>query len=174
MVAMLIVVSAALVGLDYRRARNAAIEDTKVSMRVFADRLVDRFGVLSGDAVTLVGIVASVANSFLVPPPERMEDKTAILREGMSRSPHIDGAYVGYPDGSFFHVVDLKASAWRIALNALPDAAAAVRTIETDPTGKLSRVIFVDAAGATGCRRARQRLRVTTLVRDHGTKPRWG
>jgi adenylate cyclase len=148
MVAMLVIVSAALVGLDYRRARNTAIEDTKASMRVFADRLVDRFGVLSGDTVTLVGIVASVANSFLVPPPERMDDKIAILREGMSRSPHIDGAYVGYPDGSFFHVIDLKASGWRIALDAPPNAAIAVRTIETDPTGKrLNRVIFLDATG---------------------------
>ncbi len=148
MVAMLVIVSAALVGLDYRRARNAAIEDTKASMRVFADRLVDRFGVLSGDTVTLVGIVASVANSFLVPPPERMDDKIAILREGMSRSPHIDGSYVGYPDGSFFHVIDLKASGWRIALDAPPNAAIAVRTIETDPTGRrLDRVIFLDAAG---------------------------
>lgn len=148
MVALIIVVSTALVGLDYRRARNTAIEDTKASMRVFADRLVDRFGVLSGDTVTLVGIVASVANSILVPPPERMDDKIAILREGMSRSPHIDGAYVGYPDGSFFHVVDLKASGWRRALNAPPGAATAVRSTEADPTGRLlNRVIFLDAAG---------------------------
>ncbi len=82
MVSLLIVVSLTLVGLDYRRARNAAIEETKASMRVFADRLVDRFGVLSGDTVTLVEIVASVANSLLTPPPERMDDKIAILRRG--------------------------------------------------------------------------------------------
>ena len=62
MVAMLIIVSLALVGLDYRRARNSAIDDTKVSMKVFADRLVDRFGVISGDTVTLVDLVSSVAN----------------------------------------------------------------------------------------------------------------
>ena len=148
MVALLIVVSLTLVGLDYRRARNAAIEDTKSSMRVFADRLVDRFGVLSGDTVTLVEIVASVANSLLAPPPERMDDKIAILREGMSRSPHIDGAYVGYPDGSFFHVVNLKANGWRIALSAPQGAETAVRTIEAAPTGKqYNRLIFLDAAG---------------------------
>ncbi len=148
MVSLLIVVSLTLVGLDYRRARNAAIEDTKASMRVFADRLVDRFGVLSGDTVTLVEIVASVANSLLTPPPERMDDKIAILREGMSKSPHIDGAYVGYPDGSFFHVVSLKASGWRIALNSPRGAETAVRSIENDPAGgQYNRLIFLDADG---------------------------
>ncbi len=148
MVSLLIVVSLTLVGLDYRRARNAAIEETKASMRVFADRLVDRFGVLSGDTVTLVEIVASVANSLLTPPPERMDDKIAILREGMSKSPHIDGAYVGYPDGSFFHVVSLKASGWRIALNSPRGAETAVRTIETGPAGgQFNRLIFLDADG---------------------------
>ncbi|MBZ9655591.1 adenylate/guanylate cyclase domain-containing protein [Phyllobacterium lublinensis] len=149
MVSLLIAVSLTLAGLDYRRARNAAIEDTKASMRVFADRLVDRFGVLSGDTVTLVEIVASVANSLLSPPPERMDDKIAVLREGMSKSPHIDGAYVGYPDGSFFHVVSLKASGWRIALDAPPEAETAVRSIEVDAAGgKHNNVIFLDAEGA--------------------------
>ncbi|MCG5477429.1 MAG: adenylate/guanylate cyclase domain-containing protein, partial [Sinorhizobium fredii] len=80
MVAVLIVVSATLVGLDYRRARNAAIEDAEANMGAFVDRLVGRLGMLSGDTSALVGLVASVANAFLVPPPERMNDKVALLR----------------------------------------------------------------------------------------------
>ncbi|PLU83141.1 hypothetical protein BMJ22_07175, partial [Sinorhizobium medicae] len=75
MVAMLIVVSATLVGLDYRRARVAAIAGAEDNMSAFVGRLVDRLGMLSGDTSALVNLVASVANSFLVPPPERMHDK---------------------------------------------------------------------------------------------------
>ncbi|CCE98318.1 adenylate cyclase [Sinorhizobium fredii HH103] len=148
MVAVLIVVSATLVGLDYRRARNAAIEDAEANMGAFVDRLVDRLGMLSGDTSALVGLVASVANAFLVPPPERMNDKVALLREGIIRSPHIDGVYVGYPSGAFFHVVDLRSSAWRIALDAPRGATLAVRSMERDDQGRpFDRVLFLDESG---------------------------
>lgn len=148
MVAVLIVVSATLVGLDYRRARNAAIEDAEANMGAFVDRLVGRLGVLSGDTSALVGLVASVANAFLVPPPERMNDKVALLREGIIRSPHIDGVYVGYPSGAFFHVVDLRSSAWRMALDAPRGATLAVRSMERDDQGRpFDRVLFLDETG---------------------------
>ncbi|MBM3089896.1 HAMP domain-containing protein [Ensifer sp. T173] len=148
MVAMLIAVSGILVGLDYHRSRNAAIADAESNMRGFAGRLVDRLGVLSGDTSALVSLVSSVANSFLVPPPERMNDKAAVLREGISRSPHIDGVYVGYPSGAFFQVVDLKHIAWRMALDAPRGASMAVRSMERDASGKsINRVIFLDEAG---------------------------
>ncbi|MGI6852570.1 adenylate/guanylate cyclase domain-containing protein [Mesorhizobium sp. 1B3] len=149
MVATLVAASAALIGLDYVRARNAAIEDATKEMQVFAERVVDRFGVLSGDTVTLVGAVASVANSVLDPPPARMADKIAIFREGMLRSPHLDGAYVGYPDGSFFQLVNLNHAGWRAALDAPDDARMAVRIIEAKGEGSVNRVIFLDADGHT-------------------------
>ena len=149
MVILLVVVSCLLVGLDYRRARNAAMEQAGTSMRVFAERLVDRLGVLSGDTVTLVGMAAAAPNSLVVPPPERLNDKIVVLREGMSHSPHIDGAYVGYPDGSFFHVINLQAGGWRTALHAPNAAKMAVRTIEIDASGaRLNRLMFLDAHGS--------------------------
>ncbi|WP_018235229.1 adenylate/guanylate cyclase domain-containing protein [Ensifer sp. BR816] len=148
MVAVLVVVSATLVGLDYRRARNAAIEEAETSMGAFVDRLVGRLGMLSGDTSALVGLVASVANAFLLPPPQRINDKVALLREGIIRSPHIDGVYVGYPSGAFFHVVDLRSAAWRMALDSPRGATLAVRSMERDDQGKpLDRVLFLDASG---------------------------
>ncbi len=33
-----------------------------------------------------------------------------MLREGIARSPHIDGVYGRYPSGAFFHVVDLDSA----------------------------------------------------------------
>jgi len=149
MVATLVAVSAALIGLSYVRARDAAIEGTTKNMQVFAERVVDRFGVLSGDTVTLVEIVASAANSVLDPPPERMADKVAVFREGMLRSPHIDGAYIGYPDGSFFHLVNLNHDGWRAALAAPGEARMAVRVIKAQAGGSVNRVIFLDAEGNT-------------------------
>ncbi len=149
-VALLVILSAALIGLEFRRGREAAIAEARTGMRVFSERLVDRFGILSGDTVTLVDMVASVANAFLVPPPERIDDKIAILRDAVLRSPHIDGVYVGYRDGAFFHVVDLDATAWRKTLRAPDDAAIAVRLM--GPLGsseRLSRVMFLNAAGRT-------------------------
>ncbi|NRP17371.1 Adenylate cyclase 1 [Ensifer adhaerens] len=148
MVAMLIAVSTILVGLDYNRSRNAAIADAEANMHGFMSRLVDRLGVLSGDTSALVSLVSSVANSFLVPPPERMNDKVAVLREGITRSPHIDGVYVGYPDGAFFQMVDLKQVAWRVALDAPRGAAIAVRSMEKDASSNpLQRVLFLDKDG---------------------------
>jgi hypothetical protein len=136
------------VGLDYRRARSAAIAGAEDNMDAFVGRLVDRLGVLSGDTSALVSLVASVANSFLVPPPERMNDKVAVLREGIARSPHIDGVYVGYPSGAFFHVVDLDSAAWRMALDAPRGAAIAVRSMERNDQGKpFDRILFLDASG---------------------------
>lgn len=148
MVAMLLAVSSILVGLDYNRSRNAAIADAEANMHGFMNRLVDRLGVLSGDTSALVSLVSSVANSFLVPPPERINDKVAVLREGITRSPHIDGVYVGYPNGAFFQMVDLKQVAWRVALDAPRGAAVAVRSMEKDASGKpVQRVLFLDKDG---------------------------
>ena len=148
MIVMLLAVSVALVGYDYVRARNAAYDDARDAMRVFSERLVDRIGVLSGDTVTLVGLLATIPNAFGVPPPERVDDKVAFLREGLARSPHLDGVYAGYPDGSFFHMVDLDNTAWRKALDAPAEARDAVRMIVPDGAGgRLNRFMFLDAAG---------------------------
>ncbi len=148
MIVMLLAVSVALVGYDYVRARNAAYDDAADAMRVFSERLVDRIGVLSGDTVTLVGLLSTIPNAFGVPPPERVDDKVAFLREGLARSPHLDGVYAGYPDGSFFHMVDLDNPAWRKALDAPAAARDAVRMIVPDGNGgRRNRVMFLDAAG---------------------------
>lgn len=148
MAALLIAVSGTLVGLDYWRARDSAIIDAQADMRAFSDRLVDRLGILSGGTTALVGFAASIANSLLVPPPERMDDKIKLLREIIAQSPHLDGIYAGYPDGSFIQAVDLKAPAWRKSLDAPDDAVIAVRAMQPDLAGLASnRLIFLDKDG---------------------------
>ncbi|WP_353644367.1 adenylate/guanylate cyclase domain-containing protein [Mesorhizobium sp. WSM2239] len=147
-VLLIVLVSAALVGLNYQRARTSAIDNAKADIGIFSDRLIDRFNVLSGQTVAFVGVVSSVANAFLVPPPERLDDKIAALREFITRASQVDGVYAGYPDGSFFQVVNLSSEGWRRALDAPEDAAVGIR-IMAGGTGanKTEQLMFLDSAG---------------------------
>jgi adenylate cyclase len=148
MAALLVAVSGTLVGLDYWRARDAAIIDAQADMRAFSERLVDRLGILSGSTTALVGFAASIANSLLVPPPDRMDDKIKLLREIIAQSPNLDGIYAGYPDGSFIQAVDLRAPAWRKSLEAPDLAVIAIRAMQPDLGGLSSnRLIFLDKDG---------------------------
>ncbi|MDR6756326.1 adenylate cyclase [Mycoplana sp. BE70] len=147
MVALLLAVSGLLIALDYYRARNAAIEAAEIHMDNFEDRLISRMQVLSGDTSAVVNLIVSIANSFLAPPTERIGDKVTILRAALSRSPQIDGVYAGYPDGSFFHAVNLSSTDWRKALNPPAFATMAVRILEPGAEEPRARVIFYDSAG---------------------------
>jgi adenylate cyclase len=146
-VALILIVSAALIGLNYYRSRAAAIENAETSMRVFSARLVERFNALSGQTTASIGMAASVPNAFLAPPPERSEDKARLFREIISRAPHLDGVFAGYPDGSFFHVISLRAPGWRAALSAPENALFAVPTVRRMRDTGLESVTFQDAAG---------------------------
>ena len=146
MVLLVAGVAAALMTFGYFRARAAALESVDQQMTAYADRLSTRLAVLSGDTSTLIGTLGSVANSFLAPGDQRIDDKINALRETLLTSSHIDGVYAGYPDGSFFHAINLSGEGWRQRLKAPADAAIAIRTIDgTKGDGKV-RVFFLDRA----------------------------
>lgn len=147
MVALLLAVSGMLIALDYYRARNAAINAAELHMSNFEDRLISRMQALSGDTSAVVNLIVSIANSFLAPPSDRIGDKVTILRAALSRSPQIDGVYAGYPDGGFFHAVNLSSTDWRKALNPPAFATMAVRILEPGAGKPRARVIFYDGAG---------------------------
>lgn len=146
MVLLVASVAAALITFGYFRARAAAFESVDQRMTAFADRLSTRLTVLSGDTSTLIGTLGSVASAFLASPDERLDDKINALRETLLTSQHIDGVYVGYPDGSFFHAVNLSGEGWRQRLRAPAQAALAVRTIDRSHGDGRIRVIFLDVA----------------------------
>ncbi|CAN7270606.1 adenylate/guanylate cyclase domain-containing protein [Rhizobium sp. LjRoot254] len=147
MVTLLAVVAGTLIALGFYRARTVALENVQQQMVAFSDRLTYRLAAISNDTSTLVGMIGSVPNSFLSPPRERLDNKVAALREALLRSRHIDGIYVGYPDGSFFHTVSLADSAWRQVLKAPAQAALAIRIIDRSKGNPLSSVIFIDIGG---------------------------
>ena len=148
MVSLVVAVAGALIAIGFVRARETAVERVQERMNDFSDRLVNRLAVISGDTATFVNIFASAANSFLAPATERMSDKLVFSREALLRSPTVDGLYAGYPDGSFFHAINLREELWRKALDAPKDAALAIRTIDRSQEGRpVMRVIFLDATG---------------------------
>ncbi|QYK42147.1 MAG: adenylate/guanylate cyclase domain-containing protein [Paracoccaceae bacterium] len=148
-VALILVVSTALVSLGFMRARDVAIADAETSMRVFSARLVARFEGAAEPTVAALGLITSVPNAFLSPPPARTADKSRMLRGIMDRAPYLEGVYAGYPDGSFFHVVNLRGQGWRAALAAPEAATFAIRSIQVTGGAPVESVTFHDASGAT-------------------------
>jgi adenylate cyclase len=150
MVGLLASVAATLIAFHYQRGRAAAIDDAAEDMRIFTERLVERFQIVFADTVSLVRF-ASNSEAFVAAPPDQLEAKVRFLQPAITASAHIDGAYVGYPNGAFLHVVDLADSeAWRSVLGAPPGATTAIRVITGGPqAGRSSQWSFRDAAGKT-------------------------
>lgn len=153
MVGLLLSVSGALIVLDFYRARNAAFQAAEGNMRGFEERLITRMQALSSDTSGLVNLIVSVANSFLAGPSERVADKVTILRAALARSPQIDGVFAGYPDGGFFHAVNLSSTDWRSVLKAPPNATIAVRILNQHAGAPIGHILFYDAAGKELLRR---------------------
>jgi adenylate cyclase len=147
MVALVMVVAGTLIALGFYRARSVALENVQQHMVAFSDRLTYRLATISNDTSTLIGMIGSVPNAFLAPPHDRLDNKVAALREALLRSRHIDGIYVGYPDGSFFHAVNLADTAWRQVLKAPAQAALAIRLIDRSKANPVSSVVFIDIGG---------------------------
>jgi adenylate cyclase len=147
-IVLLVSVSGLLIGLNYSHGRAAALAHAVDRMQAFSSRLGDRFSILFDGAVLSIEL-ASVSDVFVDPPPEQLDAKVSFLRRAVLASPNVDGAYVGYPDGSFVHVVRLgEAGRWRSFLTAPPEAVFAFRSIEPEADGRLSRWTLLDEGGA--------------------------
>jgi adenylate cyclase len=135
MVALLVAVAATLIGLDFRRGRAAALLDAEEEMRVFSGRLVERYGILFADTIAVANL-AAVSDIFAKPPPDSLASKTEFLRTAIATSPHIGGAYLGYPDGSFVQVVNLADDPrWGYMLDIPEGAATASRVLTAGSDG---------------------------------------
>lgn len=148
MIALLVGLSGTLVTIAYFRARNIALERVDEKMHAFGDRLAARLSALSGETAALVGVVAALPNSIFAVPADRLNEKFMVFRQVTRASENVESVYVGYPDGSFFQVVNLRSPSWRKALTAPLKAESAVRLIVPTTTGSSSvHVLFFDVAG---------------------------
>jgi adenylate cyclase len=148
MVGLVLAVAASLIAIGFVRARQTAVERVQERMNDFSDRLTSRLAIISGDTATFVNIFATALGAFATPPNERLADKLTFAREALIRSPTVDGIFIGYEDGSFFHAVNLREDTWRKALDAPKEAAIAVRIADrTAGQANTTAVFFLDASG---------------------------
>lgn len=144
MVGLVLVVAASLIVIGFVRARQTAVERIEERMNDFSDRLTSRLAIISGDTSTFVNIFSTALGAFAAPATERLPDKLAFSRQAMMRVPTVDGIYVGYADGTFYHAVNLKEEAWRKALDAPAEATVGIRIGSGRGT---MAVFFLDASG---------------------------
>lgn len=129
---LLLGVALPLIWMAHQRGENAAEMAADEKMRLLTERTADRFRIVFGDAVPLVSM-AAISDAFATPPPADLPAKTRLLLTGLAGSPHLDGLYVGYDDGSFIHLVSLdNDKTWRKVLGAPAEAAFALRIISRD------------------------------------------
>ena len=147
MVGLVLAVAASLIAIGFVRARQTAVERVEERMNDFSDRLTSRLAIISGDTATFVNIFATALGAFAAPPNERLADKMTFAREALIRSPTVDGVFVGYEDGSFFHAVNLREDVWRKALSAPAEAAIAIRIADKKADDNVMRAFFIDASG---------------------------
>jgi adenylate cyclase len=148
MVGLVLVVSGSMIGIGYLRARQTAVERVQERMDDFSDRLTARMAAVSNDTTTFVNIFATALGAFAAPAAERINDKLTFSREALIRSQTLDGIFVGYEDGSFFHVISLREDVWRKALDAPVEATIGIRIADKRAEGNNAmRVFFLDAAG---------------------------
>ena len=148
MVGLVLAVAASLIAIGFVRARQTAVERVQERMDDFSDRLTGRLTIISSDTSTFVSIFATALGAFAAPAQDRLQDKLTFAREALMRSPTIDGIYVGYDDGSFFHAVNLREPVWRKLLKAPAEATVAIRIASADAGAKRPmESFFLDATG---------------------------
>lgn len=147
MIVVILAVSSVLMLLDYRRSQAEAVTNADAAMSALSARLADQFHLIATDALMPVTLISRLALAFLTPPPDGMGTKINIAREGLAQAPQLDGIYVGYPDGAFFHAVRLSSEGWRQALDAPEAAALAIRTLTPPGQDRVDSRIFLDESG---------------------------
>jgi adenylate cyclase len=95
-VTLLIVTSAFLIGLNFYQGRRAALASASQEMRIFSDRIVDRYRTVFGSAALMVDVASG---SEVVRRPEAEDQATLgrFLQRLLRSSEYIDGAMLDTP-----------------------------------------------------------------------------
>lgn len=139
---LLLAVALPLIWMAHQRGQAAAKMAANEKMQLLTERTGDRFRIVFGDAAPLVAMTA-LSDAFARPPPAELAAKTRLLVKGLASSPHLDGLYMGYGDGSFIHAVSLdNDKTWRQLLSAPKQAAFALRVISRDPAAAATTSVW--------------------------------
>ncbi|MDQ6432565.1 adenylate/guanylate cyclase domain-containing protein [Mesorhizobium sp. LHD-90] len=157
-VLLLIGISVPLMALTYEQGRRMALANAEQQMAQLSQQTIDRYRSLFGDGYSTV-TVASVLTPLLTAPPQDLKANTDYLIKTLEGSPYMDGAYVGYPDGSFLHAVAVTRNPkWIEAADMPADTVFAVRTIEQQETGPVLTWRFLDRNNVTIAERSTDKV----------------
>ena len=147
-VALVVAIAAVLIVFNFQQGRRAALASAAREMRIFSDRIVDRYRAIFGSAALMVEVASSSAIERR-PNPEDLANLGRFLQQILHSSQYVDSAYVGYPTGVFVDSVSISNDdQWRTVLSAPAKAAIATRLITIDDDGRrLSRWEFLDSGG---------------------------
>lgn len=146
-VLLLIGIAAPLMWLTYHQGTSEAVESAQQQMRLLGRHVIDRYRSVFFDGLATARMAAAT-EVLSVPPPADIDGKTAFMRTAIENSPYMDTFFVGFPTGAFMQIVNMRSNeAWSRVLEAPPDAAYAIRTIERQGEEALSTWRFLGAAG---------------------------
>jgi len=146
-VALLVAISAALLALTYRQGKQQALSAAKEQMDLLSDQTLGLYESIFRDGQAVV-MIASVLQSLREAPPADLDVKRRVLLKSLQGSPHLDGVYVGYPDGAFVQMINVGHNArWRETVAAPQATVYALRTVLPTASGSMSVWRFLDLAG---------------------------
>jgi adenylate cyclase len=142
----LFMTSGLLIFINTMMGRDAALLVAQQHMETAATGIIERTYRLFREIQTFVR-TASSARTLTVLPGQTSHPAAPMLFEAVRNLPEVDGIFIGFSNGSFFHLVDLDAAeAWRARLEAPEQAAVAIRSIMVQRSGeRISQWSFFDA-----------------------------
>src|SRR6516165_4644927 len=115
-VALVVAIAAVLIVFNFQQGRRAALASAAREMRIFSDRIVDRYRAIFGSAALMVEVASSSAIERR-PNPEDLANLGRFLQQILHSSQYVDSAYVGYPTGVFVDSVSISNDdQWRTVL----------------------------------------------------------
>jgi len=147
-VLLLIAISVPLMWLTFYEGRHAALDSATQQMRLLSRGTIDLYEGLFLDGYNIISLGA-VIPALSVEPPALEDSKREILVRALQGAPNLESAYVGYPSGSFVHVMRAAGSAkWREAVSAPEGTVFGMRTVVRPKGGQpRSKWHFLDADG---------------------------
>jgi adenylate cyclase len=143
-VTLLVVVSTILIGFNFHRSREAALDAAAHEMRTHAYRMLDRYRAMIRSASEAIDLASKVTVVNTAGPVDFERVAPGFLKQALDASEYIDSVYVGFSTGAFIDVVNLENNpAWQQALAAPSDAVIAVRTVTAGEGRRLSSWLFL-------------------------------
>ena len=109
-VMLLVAISIPLMWLTFREGRQSAIASAEQQMLLLSRNTIELYDSVFQDGHSIV-TMGSVLPSLLAEPPAFMDAKREFLMRALKGTSHVDGVYVGYGSGAFFHMLRVEDNA---------------------------------------------------------------